>query len=300
MLGEGGRLPPRAQFVRRADRRAVMRAIAVPANLGRPKMTPLKLEELEEALSAARLHTRYQPIVRLSDRKPVGLEVLARLDHPVHGTLSPEHFIPQMESAGLSRRLTEGVIARAFEDHAAHLASLDLWLALNFPLDVLMDEPALTWLEDQRQATGLPASKVIVELTESRPVAELDEDGLTVLRRSISRLRGLGYGLSIDDVGPEMKNHKALFGLNFTSAKLDRGLVAQAGVDPVARSFLDETIATAKQAGFSVVAEGVSDQETWDRMLLAGADQAQGYLVARPLPAAAVPVWMEAWSARRA
>jgi EAL domain-containing protein (putative c-di-GMP-specific phosphodiesterase class I) len=298
MLGADGKIPPRSAVVSHADRNSVTRAIISNDGNKHAAILPLKLEELHAALTGAQLHTRYQPVVRLVDHAPVGLEVLARLDHPCHGTLSPEYFVPQMENAGLSRRLTERVIERAFSEYTSHLAVLGLWLALNFPLDVLMDEPALQWLEQQRLAKGIPARQIMIELTESRSVDALDATGLAMLRRSIAWLRGLGYGLAIDDVGPAMANHKALFKLDFTSAKLDKGLVAATSHDPAARSFLLETITIAHQAGYTVVAEGVTDEATWDLMREAGADQAQGYFVARPLPAAAVPIWLHAWQQR--
>jgi EAL domain-containing protein (putative c-di-GMP-specific phosphodiesterase class I) len=298
MLGANGHNPPRSDVVRLADVRAVKRAILSSDSTGRPKIAPLRLDELQTALSGEQLHTRYQPIVRLSDREPVGLEVLARLDHPAHGTLSPGHFVPQMEKAGLSRQLTTVVVAQAFKDHSAYFAPLGLWLALNFPLDVLLDEPMLDWLDQQRQAAGIAAKQIIVELTESQPVADLGAEAFATLQRSIARLRDAGYGVALDDVGPEMADHTALFKLNFTSAKLDMGLVTDSADDPAAQSFLSQTISLARKAGCDVVAEGVKDHDTWERMRLAGADQAQGFMVARPLPAAAVRVWLDAWRAR--
>jgi EAL domain-containing protein (putative c-di-GMP-specific phosphodiesterase class I) len=97
-------------------------------------------------------------MVRLSDRRPISLEVLARLEHPRHGMLAPEHFVPQMEDAGLARRLTERVAALAFGDHTRYLAKLDLRLALNLPLDVLLDNAALSALDAQREAAGIAAA----------------------------------------------------------------------------------------------------------------------------------------------
>src|ERR1700761_473473 len=71
---------------------------------------PLHQSELQAALTGAQIHAVYQPIVRMSDRRPVGLEALARLHHPAHGILSPGLFVPRMEQAGLARALTEAVV----------------------------------------------------------------------------------------------------------------------------------------------------------------------------------------------
>jgi len=298
MLGSSGHNPPRASVVRLASKQAVTQAIFSDDLPQRTKQSPLSLQELQTALAYGQLHTRYQPIVRLSDGAPVGLEVLARLKHPTYGTLSPDHFIPQMESAGLSRRLTEEVVSRAFAEYSTYLHPLGLWLAVNFPLDTLMDGQTLEWLDHQRQENGIQASRIIIELTESQPVAALDDGALAIFRQAIARLRALGYGLALDDVSPAMQHHEELFDLDFTSAKLDKDLVIQSAHDPVAQTFLTETISLARRAGFAIVAEGVKDDATWQRMRLAGADQAQGFMVARPLPAAAVRIWMEAWLTR--
>jgi EAL domain-containing protein (putative c-di-GMP-specific phosphodiesterase class I) len=157
----------------------------------------------------------------------------------------------------------------------------------------------MRWLEQQRQQSGIAANRIIIELTETQPVAALDAAGVYILRRAIAGLRDLGYGVALDDVGPAMPNHRALFGLNFSSVKLDKDLVFQAADNPEAGAFLAETIALAHAAGCAVVAEGVRDLATWERMRRAGADLAQGFMVARPLPAASVGVWMQGWQTQQ-
>jgi EAL domain-containing protein (putative c-di-GMP-specific phosphodiesterase class I) len=254
----------------------------------------LSLPELRDALNGARIQTRYQPIVRMSDGHPIGLEVLARLEHPSRGILQPDLFVPQIEEAGLAWPLTEAVVRRAFEDWGhGRLAGFGLTLALNFPLDVLLIPEALTWLEARRHEAEIPAECLVIELTESRPVSEIAR-----LRHAIATLRNLGYGLAIDDVGPEIRDHNALLDLQFTALKLDKDLVRESPDSPSAAAFLDQTIAAAREAGLVIVAEGVEDADIWARMKALGVDQAQGFLVARPLPAAAVPLWHRDWCAR--
>ncbi len=279
MLGLGGRTPPRAAVVVSADECAVTRTLVSHEAVAPTKADPLGLEDLYTALAETRLQTRYQPIVRLSDGEPVGLEVLARLDHPTRGTLSPKHFIPQMERAGLSQPLTQAVVERAFADYGEHLKRQALWFALNFPRDTLMQAAVLEWLEQRRAAYEVPAERIVIELTESQPVAELDRSGLAALQKAMARLRTWGYGLALDDIGPAMLNHRTLFELPFTTAKLDQELVKKAASDPQATDFLAETVALAHGAGCLVVAEGVRDQETWTQMRLAGVDYAQGFIV---------------------
>jgi EAL domain-containing protein (putative c-di-GMP-specific phosphodiesterase class I) len=247
--------------------------------------------ELRAALDGAMIETRYQPIIRFSDRHPVGLEALARLNHPVLGTLLPDRFVPQIEDAGLAADLTRLVSARAFADlSGTFLVGRGLRMSVNFPLDVLLQPAALDVLEEQRAAFGLPASHIIIELTESRPV-----DDVAMLGRSLERLRALGYGAAIDDVGPAVPRLDPLLELPFTSLKLDKDLVQKVRASDDIRAFLSTTTARAKARGLTVVAEGVETDAIWDCLKEMGADHAQGFLAARPLPVAAVPIWWDAW-----
>jgi EAL domain-containing protein (putative c-di-GMP-specific phosphodiesterase class I) len=256
----------------------------------------IDLAQLRVALSGTMIENRYQPIARLADRQLIGLEALARLNHPEFGTLLPDRFVPQIEDAGLASRLTDLVSARAFEDMAGPvLAGRGVRMSVNFPLDVLLHPAALDRLREQQTARGIPAGRIIVELTESRPVEDFP-----LLRRSIDRLRGWGFGVAIDDAGPAVPWLTELLDLPFTSLKLDKDLVKQVTESEAIRRFIASTITQGKTRGMTIVAEGVETAALWDHMRAFGADEAQGFLVARPLPLAAVPIWTEAWTASTA
>jgi EAL domain-containing protein (putative c-di-GMP-specific phosphodiesterase class I) len=294
VLGSADSRRPHLRVVSTATSRFVAEALmAVPPPRGGPEMD---LTELTAAMQGAMIETRYQPIIRIADRRPVGLEALARLNHPVRGTLLPDRFVPQIEDAGLAAELTGLVSARAFADLAGpFLAERGLWVSVNFPLDVLLQPAALDRLEEQRIAAGLAAGQIVIELTESRPV-----DDIPTLRRSLERLRVLGYGAAIDDVGPAVPRLAPLLDLPFTSLKLDKDLVQQVGSSAEVRRFLADTIAQARAHGLTVVAEGVETDAIWEQMRQLGADEVQGFLAARPLPVAAVPIWWDAWLGRAA
>jgi len=288
-LGATAKPRPHVRTILAATARSVREAILTsPWPRHRPT---IDLEELRAALDGAMIEARYQPIIRFADRQPVGLEALARLNHPQKGTLLPDRFVPQIEDAGLAAQLTRLVSARAFTDLSGPLlAARGLRMSVNFPLDVLLQQRALDVLEEQRAASGLAADQIIVELTESRPVEDVVN-----LRRSLERLRAMGYGAAIDDVGPAVPRLAPLLELPFTSLKLDKDLVQQVNHSDEIRAFLTETIAQAKKHGLVVVAEGIETNEIWHRMHDMGADHAQGFLAARPLPVAAVPIWWDAW-----
>ena len=280
---------PHIRVIQSATSRSVLEALmAISPRRGDQ---PIDLAELHEALKGAMIETRYQPIVRIADRRPVGLEALARLNHPEKGTILPDRFVPQIEDAGLAAELTSLVSARAFADlMGPFLKGRGLRMSVNFPLDVVLLETALDRLDEQRIAAGVDAANVVVELTESRPVGDIP-----LLRRSVERLRAAGYGVAIDDVGPAVPRLMPLLDLPFTSVKLDKDLVQQAATLEDVRTFLAQTTAHAKSRGLIVVAEGVETDVIWKHMVEIGVDEVQGFLAARPLPVAAVPIWWDAW-----
>jgi EAL domain-containing protein (putative c-di-GMP-specific phosphodiesterase class I) len=291
MLGASADSRPHIGVIRHANTSSVREALMPRPPLSGAINVAMQPTELRDALAGSMIETRYQPIVRIADRRPTALEALARLNHPERGTLLPDRFVPQIEDAGLAPELTELVSDRAFADMTGPLlAGRGLAITVNFPLDVLLTPSALRRLEAQRLAAGIPADQVVVELTESRPVEDF-----VALRRPLEYLRNLGYRVAIDDAGPAVPGLARLVELPFTSLKLDKDLVQQSVDDPAATAALRGMIALAHRHGLPVVAEGVETALIWDHMQALGVAEAQGFLVARPLPVAAVPVWLDAW-----
>ncbi|HEY6432757.1 MAG TPA: EAL domain-containing protein [Acetobacteraceae bacterium] len=247
--------------------------------------------ELKAALDGGLVETRYQPIVRLDTGGLIGLEVLARLNHPRLGTILPEHFVPQLEDAGLAAELTERVAGSAFADiSTASIAPFDVTIGINLPLDVLLVPAVLARLDAQRRAAGLRAAQVVIELTESQPVTDLP-----VLRRATERFRAAGYRALIDDVAPSVPFVLELMDMAFSGLKLDKDLVQAIPHSTESRAFARRIIALASARGLTVTAEGVEDLATWRRMRDMGAHHAQGFFVAYPLAAADVPDWILHW-----
>src|SRR6185369_1509514 len=144
----------------------------------------------------------------------------------------------------------------------------DLTLAINLPLDVLLIPEMLAWLDDERSAAGIAPERIVIELTESQPLARLPE-----LAIATARLRARGYGLAIDDVGPDIRDHSPLLDLPFTVLKLDKNLVQRAPLDAATAIFLATTLRDATAASLTVIAEGVEDTETWAHMSALGVHQ---------------------------
>jgi EAL domain-containing protein (putative c-di-GMP-specific phosphodiesterase class I) len=124
-------------------------------------------------------------------------------------------------------------------------------------------------------------------------VTRIDE-----VRLAVTGLRRAGYGVAIDDVGPGVRDHRALLDLDFSALKLDKDLVRGSRDSAGTQEFLLRAVAAARAARLLLIAEGVEDEDVWDRMHRIGVDEAQGYLIARPLPAEAVAGWHQAWCAQ--
>ncbi len=274
-----------------ADRQAISASLAVrhfPAGHSEPT---LAAAELLDVVSGEMIETRYQPIVRMADRATTAVEVLARLNHPTHGAVTPDWFVPRFEDAGLSFTLTDLVSTRALSDLTGpHFRDLGLAMALNYPLKVLSHPKAAARLDERCAALGLTPEQVQIELTESQPVEDF-----AMLGSSLEHLRARGYRISIDDVGPAVKNLEALLELPFTGLKLDKGIVRLIGTPGAGGAMAPRVVDMARSRDMTVVAEGVETRDMWDQLRALGVQEAQGYFIARPLPGAAVPVWHEAW-----
>jgi EAL domain-containing protein (putative c-di-GMP-specific phosphodiesterase class I) len=294
LLGNSPRPMPGYRMVPAPKPRALVDVLTTMPDRSRAKPRPqLSAADIMEALDSGYVDCRFQPIVRMADARPVGLEALARLHHPTHGTFGPHLFIPQVESAGLSLKLTEAVARSAMTAMgAAFLEYHDLFLTINMPLDVVLHPETMSRIEAYRMMTGIPPERILIELTESRPVWDIP-----VLAAALARWQMAGYRIAIDDLGPSMVNQTELFELPFHTVKLDKDIVLQSQVDRLAERYLQRTVANAQSRPLSIIAEGIEDEALWIRMRDMGVDQAQGFLVARALPASALPIWLDAWNA---
>ncbi len=249
-------------------------------------------EHLAAGLRRGEITVRYQPAVRIADRRPALLEGLARWQRRDDTPLSPDSFVPMAERHGLGRALSIAVADRAFAEMAGTAARIGAALSLNLPLNVLVERDVLGWLQALRARRRFPAGALVLEMTETTPV--LDR---SALRRTLLRLRDAGLPVLVDDLGLD-EDRGWLLSLPFAGIKLDRHLVGAMPGSARARGEVRRLVRRAHAAGMSVTAEGVSDARLWRAVAAAGVDNAQGYAIARPLPAAALPAWHRAWKAQ--
>ena len=255
-------------------------------NKGLP--SAMQPRDLHAALDPSRIEARFQPIVRMSDRVPVALEALARIDHPELGLVMADRFVPQLEQAGLGRDLTDQVAASTVAALARDLPWLaDLSIGINLPLDLLVCAGTLERLAALRDAAGVAPGRLALELTETQPV-----DDPVALGRALERARRAGFETVIDDVGPAMHWVEALLDLPFTGLKLDAALLAP----DAPAAFAGAIVARAHRCGLVVTAEGIEDAGDWARARALGADRGQGFAIGPALTAAALQDWRMAWA----
>jgi len=257
----------------------------------RAPIDPVAVEELREAIATDQLTVFFQPKVRVGDRVVSGVESLVRWRHPERGLVPPVAFVGVAEDADLIDAMTDVVFRKAMEQGGRWRArGLDLKVAVNISVDSLGRYDLPETLVGIAAEAGLPPSHVMLEITESRLMADI-KSPLEVL----TRLRMKGVGLSIDDFGTGHSSLEQLRRIPFTELKIDRAFVHGAARDPAARAILESSASLAHSLGMTTVAEGAEDQTDVSLVAALGIDLIQGFVFAKPMPAEAFDDWLADW-----
>ncbi|GGV82889.1 putative bifunctional diguanylate cyclase/phosphodiesterase [Streptomyces thermoviolaceus] len=251
------------------------------------------LGDLRRALDAHEVQLHYQPKVRF-DGQVAGLEALVRWIHPERGKVPPDEFIAIAESSGLMPQLTEYVLETALEQVAAWRAQgLYVPVAVNVsPRDV--HTPGFAGSVAARLARhGVPAGALQLEITEHVLLEDPQRAADT-----LAALTGHGVKMSLDDFGTGYSSLVHLRRLPVSELKIDRSFVARLAKDTEDAEIVRCTVDLAHSLGLLVVAEGVEDDETWERLRDLGCDAVQGWLVAAAMPAEETTAWLRARGSR--
>lgn len=247
--------------------------------------------DLRRAIADGALYLRYQPLVAMRSREVVRLEALVRWDHPQRGSVPPAEFVLLAERTGLIRPLTDLVLERAFADVSVWRRSLPrLRVAVNLSARAFADAALIDRIRGSASRAGTGPNALSVEITESILMTEPEH-----ATRAIARLRELGTGVEIDDFGTGYSSLAYLQRLPVSGVKIDRQFVAAMTVDERSDAIVRAAIRLSHELGFEVIGEGVEDRRQWDLLAASGCDLAQGYFIARPMAADAVPGWIAAW-----
>ena len=254
-----------------------------------PAFERLTPDEIRAGLKNGAVRLVYQPKVAVDERVMVGVEALVRWQDPERGLMGPGALIPMAEESGLINDLTETIFKAAMAQCGVWQAEgHDFKVSVNVSVENLDQLDFPDFVVDTAAAEGVSPSSVILEVTESRIMADILKP-LEIL----TRLRMKGVGLSIDDYGTGASSMQQLRRIPFTELKIDREFVAGAPVDNEARAMLVSSVGLGKDLGLTIVAEGVETQEEWDLVASLGVDVVQGYFVAKPMPGEEIAAWIE-------
>jgi EAL domain-containing protein (putative c-di-GMP-specific phosphodiesterase class I) len=257
--------------------------------------------DLEAAIRAGltdgQFELYYQPIIDLHTGRVAGFEALMRWNRPGHGLIPPDAFIPIAETStlicdlGRWALLTATTQLKSWLEQGLH-GGEPLRIAVNASgrhiagPDIVIDVAAAL------DSSGLPADCLELELTET---ALVDGD---LVGAHLAEVRALGATVSIDDFGTGYTSVGQLPNLPVDTLKIDRSFIAS--TDPRQHELVVLMIAAAHAFDLRVVAEGIEDPDTLHALRTLGCDDAQGYLLARPMPADRLPAWLETWPTHRA
>jgi diguanylate cyclase (GGDEF)-like protein len=246
------------------------------------------MQDLRTALSSDQFLLHYQPKVDLATGDVRGVEALVRWDHPTRGLLYPGSFLGLVEEAGLMPACTDLVLAIALDQAAAWYADgRPLTVAVNVSASSLVDDELPEHVMDMLAERGLPSSALQLEITEEFLMSDRDR-----ARRILYRLRERGVQISVDDFGTGYSSLSYLRELPIDELKLDRSFVFPMADDARAAALVVSTIALAHSLGLRMVAEGVENSTALAELRRHGCDEAQGFYLSRPVPAAELDHWL--------
>jgi len=248
------------------------------------------LGELRRAIEAGELVLHYQPKMAIAEDRVGSVEALVRWNHPQRGLVPPAQFIPFAEQTGYISAITRWVIAHAIQQGGAwQRAGRSIRVSVNISArDLHQGDALVLFVAAELLAAQFPAGMLCLEITESA-LMQNPRSAQSTLRR----LCELGISTSIDDYGTGYSSLAYIKQLAVSELKIDRTFVSGMEADKRNSAIVRSTIELGHNLGLAVVAEGVETEHELERLRGYGCDTAQGYLVARPMPAAALEKWLD-------
>jgi diguanylate cyclase (GGDEF)-like protein len=249
--------------------------------------------DLRTALAGGEIEVYFQPKVALTDRRLVGVECLARWEHPVHGQVAPPDFVAVAEHTGQLTRLN-GVVLREGIRRAREWADAGrpLAVAINLSPRTLGDADLPLQISELLEEHRVPADRLILEISE--------DEGLLAGGRALptlDRLRDLGVRLSVDDFGAGRSSFADLSRLPVQEVKIDRTFVQGMATSPSDLAIVRTIVDMARNFGVDVVAEGVESELTLGLLEEMRCGMGQGFLFSRPLPYERFESWLQVQTA---
>jgi diguanylate cyclase (GGDEF)-like protein len=257
--------------------------------------TLARVAELRKAVTERELTIDVQPQARTDTGEIVGVESLIRWDHPRHGLIPPADIFRLADRHGLTHDLSELILDAALRAAASWRSlNIELPIAVNISASSLLDPRLPGSVAAALNRHRLHPSSLTLEITEESAMND-PEGTLSVL----AALRDTGIRLSVDDFGTGYSSLTYLSRLPVHEVKIDRCFVASIVRDAhdliITRSIID----LGTNLGLDVIAEGVEDRDTWNKLADLGCDAVQGFYLAKPMPAEDLPAWLRRYNEHR-
>ncbi|OWW23095.1 hypothetical protein AYR66_27465 [Noviherbaspirillum denitrificans] len=248
--------------------------------------------DLHRAITENELRLFCQPKVDIATRAFTGAEALVRWEHPQHGLIATAEFVKLAEQAGTITPLTHWMLEAAFsQGYAWQEAGTARTLAVNLSVHDLYSPGLVDRIAGLFTTWGLSSDLIQFELTESALMTDPE-----LAQQTLARLKDLGVTLVIDDFGTGYSGLSYLQRLPVDGIKIDQSFVMPLVTNADSEVIVRSTIELGHNLGLQVVAEGVESRAVWERLAMLGCDAAQGYLIAKPLPAERLPEWEREWA----
>lgn len=245
------------------------------------------MADLRKSIERGELQLRFQPKLQVADAHVVHVEALLRWRHATLGMVPPDEFIPLAERSGFIHELTRFVLDEALRCNARWRGQgIDLGLAVNLSAMDLMDADLPDFVLDRLQHHGVPAGKLILEVTEGALMRDID-----YAIRMLLRLKACGIRLAIDDFGTGYSSLAQLKRMPVDELKIDKSFVMQLAEGSDDAVIVRSTIELGHNMGLSVIAEGVENEAAMALLRRYRCDMVQGYLFSAPLEAEALLAW---------
>lgn len=246
-------------------------------------------QSMSALFAAGGLRVHYQPIIALESRRVVGVEALARLVDDTGEILAPARFLSFL-SIDERRALTRAVLAQALQDIAAwEKAGFPLTVSVNAEPELLTHDACMHCLAETVGPSGIDPARITLEILEYG-----DFLSIASAQQRLLEIKATGVCLALDDVGSAYSSLLRLKELPIDKIKLDQSFVRELAQRPDNLHFVHSLLGLAQGLGVDFVAEGAETPEILDALSALGAAQAQGYAIARPMPAPEILPWLQA------
>jgi diguanylate cyclase (GGDEF)-like protein len=234
--------------------------------------------DLPQALESGQLYLKFQPKVRMSDRRTVGVEALVRWRHPEFAEVSPAEFIPIAERTGTSGLVTRWVLRGALSQLSDwQQIGVHIGMSVNLSVADVLNPDLLQYILGSLRDARLTPGALTLEITEGVLLEEPE-----AARRNIEMLRLAGVRFSIDDFGTGYSSLSQLRVIAADELKIDQSFVRGLGSGPEHVAVIRAIVELGHGLGLKTVAEGVETEEQWRPLAELGCDQVQGYLTGAP------------------